>query len=67
MKAIGNYKVFEQIGSGSSSSVHIAIHSQTNQKCCVKMISKLNIFTKKDREHIISEIKILKSIHHPNK
>jgi serine/threonine protein kinase len=59
MKQIGQYIILKQIGSGATSAVYIAKHSKTNQKCCAKIISKINISNKKDREHLCSEIKIL--------
>jgi serine/threonine protein kinase len=66
MKKIGDYLLVKQIGFGSTSWVHLAKHFQTHQKCCIKIIPKLNIQTKKEQEHLISEIKILESIQHPN-
>jgi serine/threonine protein kinase len=53
-------------GSGATSIVYIAKHSKTNQKCCVKIISKTNILNKRDREHLRSEIQILRAIEHEN-
>jgi 5'-AMP-activated protein kinase catalytic alpha subunit len=66
MKQIGSYIILKQIGSGATSTVYTAKHSQTNQKCCVKVISKLNIQTRKDKEHLLSEVEILRTIKHEN-
>jgi serine/threonine protein kinase len=66
MKQIGNYIILKQIGSGATSTVYIVKHSQTNKKCCVKLISKLNIQSQKDNEHLRSEIQILQTIKHEN-
>jgi serine/threonine protein kinase len=66
MRQIGKYIILGQIGSGATSTVHIAKHSQTNHKCCVKIISKLNISSQKEKEHFISEIQILQTIEHKN-
>jgi serine/threonine protein kinase len=66
MKQIGNYIILDPIGSGVTSTVYIAKHCQSNQKCCVKIISKLKIENKKDREHLRSEIRIFQTIEHKN-
>jgi serine/threonine protein kinase len=66
MRQIGDYIILGQIGSGATSTVHIAKHSQTNQKCCVKIISKLNTSSQKEKEHFGSEIQILQTIEHKN-
>jgi serine/threonine protein kinase len=66
MKQIGNYLISKQIGFGSTSSVHLAEHSETPVKCCLKIIPKISIQDKKDQEHLLSEIKILQTIEHPN-
>jgi serine/threonine protein kinase len=66
MKEIGNYIISQKIGSGSSSSVYMAKNIQTHQKCCVKLIPKLNIQNSKDKEHLLTEIRIFQSIRHPN-
>lgn len=63
---IGNYLILDQIGSGSSAIVHLALNFVTNATCCVKLIPKSKIRNQKDEEHLCSEIRILQSIVHPN-
>lgn len=63
---IGNYLILDQIGSGSSAIVHLALNFLTNLTCCVKLIPKARIRNDKDEEHLCSEIRILQSIVHQN-
>jgi len=64
-RVIGDYSVGKQIGSGSFSVVWHARHRVHGTEVAIKeiAISRLN---KKLQESLMSEIVILKQIHHPN-
>jgi calcium/calmodulin-dependent protein kinase I len=58
---------FEQIiGEGSFSSVVLATHNETKNKCAIKIIDKSKIVTDVQRERADREIAILKMCNHPN-
>jgi serine/threonine protein kinase len=59
---INNYIIKEIIGSGEFSSVHFAYNLTTQEGCCAKVVEK----SKENQYLIQNEIKILKSLNHPN-
>ncbi|KAL4486491.1 hypothetical protein ABPG72_018445 [Tetrahymena utriculariae] len=65
LKKVGDYIFIKQIGSGAYSTVHQGSNNQIHQKVAIKMIpnSKLNDTV---YQRVISEIKILTSLNHPN-
>jgi len=60
-----NYKIIEDIGSGSYGSVKLGYNIKTNQKVAIKKISKSK-FSQERLNFIKSEIDILKFCKHPN-
>jgi serine/threonine protein kinase len=63
---IGQYDILNQIGSGSTSKVFVALKEFEKQKYCIKIIPKIMIENEEDQRHIQNEIQILQSIRHPN-
>ncbi|XP_031486063.1 serine/threonine-protein kinase ATG1c-like isoform X2 [Nymphaea colorata] len=64
-RVIGDYKVCEQVGSGSFSVVWRATHRSTGSVFAIKEI-QMQRLTKKLQESLLSEIVILRKINHPN-
>lgn len=62
---IGKYKRLGHIGKGSFAEVYRGIHIEKKQSVAIKSVnmSKLN---KKLKENLVSEISILRSLHHPH-
>ena len=65
-KQIGNYVLFDEIGTGTFSKVSKAIHIITEKTVAVKILNKKKISDNKDLERIYREMDILKKIFHPN-
>ena len=65
-KQIGNYVLFDEIGTGTFSKVSKAFHIITEQTVAVKILNKQKIIDDKDVERIYREMDILKKIFHPN-
>lgn len=64
--SIGNYRIAEKIGRGSFSQVRVAYNIITQERLCVKIVSKLNIASSIDRIQCEREVKILAAVSHPN-
>ncbi|CAN6471615.1 unnamed protein product [Victoria cruziana] len=64
-RVIGDYRVCEQVGSGSFSVVWRATHRITGSEFAIKEI-QMQRLTKKLQESLLSEIVILRKINHPN-
>ena len=60
------YKIEESIGEGTYGKVKLATHIQTNEKVAIKFINKKKLTHEGDNERILNEIKIMKSLNHPN-
>ncbi|KAF2842674.1 Pkinase-domain-containing protein [Patellaria atrata CBS 101060] len=62
---IGQFRKLEEIGKGSFAMVYRGIHVKHRSLVAIKSVhlAKLN---KKLKENLLSEIKILKSLHHPH-
>ena len=56
----------EEIGEGTFGHVKLAINRQTGEKVAIKIMEKSKIFQNEDKERIEREIKILKTVRHPN-
>lgn len=65
-ESFNNYRIIEQIGSGSTSVVLLVENKETHKKYSAKIISKTNIYNIKLEETISKEINVLKSISHSN-
>lgn len=63
---IGKYQLGESIGSGSFSSVVIAIDTETNTKFVAKIIKKDRIINKEDEERFQREINAMVYLRHDN-
>lgn len=63
---IGPYLLKEAIGSGSFSSVRVAIHIQTKTEYACKIIPKKRLENMVDKSRFEQEIRIHQRIHHPN-
>lgn len=64
-ETIGPYVIGKQIGSGAFASVFEAVHSVTQDKVAVKVISKSKL-NPKLQANLKFEISLLKSLDHPN-
>ena len=62
---LSNYKFIEEIGCGSFGKVYRAINIITQESCAIKVIQH-NKNNSKAMEYQEREIKILKSLSHPN-
>ncbi|KAF1950720.1 kinase-like protein [Byssothecium circinans] len=64
-QVIGQYKRMDHIGKGSFAEVYRGIHIEKRQSVAIKSVnmSKLN---KKLKDNLVSEITILRSLHHPH-
>ncbi|KAF2645759.1 Serine/threonine-protein kinase atg1 [Massarina eburnea CBS 473.64] len=62
---IGQYKRMDHIGKGSFAEVYRGIHIEKRQSVAIKSVNmgKLN---KKLKDNLVSEITILRSLHHPH-
>ena len=65
-KSICDFVFKEEIGEGTFGHVKLSINKQTNEKVAIKIMEKKKIFQHEDKERVEREIKILKSIRHPN-
>ncbi len=62
-KVIGGWQLLEQIGQGSSGTVHRAIHTESGQVAAIKMIA-MNELAADSRRVFLREASLLKSLHH---
>jgi calcium-dependent protein kinase len=60
------YQIGNKIGEGSYSSVRRIKHRQTNEKRAVKTIHKKYISNELERQAVMTEVSLLKSVDHPN-
>ena len=65
-KRIGNYLLYNTIGTGTFSKVKLGIHIPTQQKVAIKILDKDKIKDESDVERISREIQILKNLRHKN-
>ena len=65
-KSLCDFSFKEQIGEGTFGYVRLAINNQTGEKVAIKILEKKKILEYEDRIRIVREIKILKSLRHPN-
>ncbi|KDE07893.1 STE/STE11/CDC15 protein kinase [Microbotryum lychnidis-dioicae p1A1 Lamole] len=65
IEPLPNYKLGEKLGQGSFGSVYRALNWHTGETCAVKQIGLTNI-PKAQLPDIMSEIDLLKNLHHPN-
>lgn len=63
---IGHYELGKTIGEGTFGKVKIGKHNLTGEKVAVKILEKHKIVEEVDVERVSREIKILKTIRHPN-
>ena len=54
------------LGKGTFGKVKEAIHLPTGEKVAVKIIDKNTIEDEDDKERIIREVEIMKTVRHPN-
>ena len=66
LKMISDFKLIKTIGEGTFGKVKSAIQITTGQTVSIKILNKNRIKDKQNMERIMREIKILKSINHPN-
>ena len=65
-KSICEFALKEQLGEGTFGYVRLAINKQTGEKVAIKILEKKKIFEYEDKIRVEREIKILKSLRHPN-
>lgn len=59
------WKLGDVLGEGGYSIVKVGTNKVTNEKAAVKIVSRIKISTE-DEESLLDEVKILKSLDHPN-
>ena len=64
-KILASWELGEVLGEGGYSVVKLATNKETNQKAAVKIVRRVGI-SKEDEESLLEEVRILKSINHPN-
>jgi len=64
-KIFASWELGEVLGEGGYSIVKLATNKETNQKAAVKIVRRVGI-SKEDEESLLEEVRILKSINHPN-
>ncbi|CAO2648722.1 Nn.00g096710.m01.CDS01 [Neocucurbitaria sp. VM-36] len=62
---IGKFKRMDHIGKGSFAEVYRGIHIEKRQSVAIKSVN-MNKLNKKLKDNLVSEISILKSLHHPH-
>ena len=65
-KSICDFSLEDQLGEGTFGYVRLGINKQTNEKVAIKILEKKKILEYEDKVRIEREIKILKSLRHPN-
>ena len=65
-KSICDFILKEQLGEGTFGYVRLAINKQTGEKVAIKILDKKKILEYEDKIRVEREIKILKSLRHPN-
>ncbi|KAF2033832.1 Serine/threonine-protein kinase atg1 [Setomelanomma holmii] len=62
---IGKFKRMDHIGKGSFAEVYRGIHIEKRQSVAIKSVN-MNKLNKKLKDNLVSEISILRSLHHPH-
>ncbi|KAH7073044.1 Serine/threonine-protein kinase atg1 [Paraphoma chrysanthemicola] len=62
---IGKFKRMDHIGKGSFAEVYRGIHIEKRQNVAIKSVN-MNKLNKKLKDNLVSEISILRSLHHPH-
>ncbi|KAJ1511332.1 MAP/microtubule affinity-regulating kinase 3, partial [Coelomomyces lativittatus] len=65
LQCIGNYTFIKTLGEGNFAKVKLAKHKMTAQEVAVKIIDKTQLDEKKLNK-LYREVRIMKSLHHPN-
>ena len=65
-KSICDFSIKEQLGEGTFGYVRLALNKQTGEKVAIKILEKKKILEYEDKIRVEREIKILKSLRHPN-
>ena len=63
---ICDFIIKERLGSGTFGTVKLAINRQTEETVAIKILERKKIYREKDKIRLDNEIKILKSLRHPN-
>ena len=66
IKFIGEFNLGKKLGEGTFGVVRLASHTITHEKVAVKILDKEKILLEADKNRIEREIKILKTLRHPN-
>ncbi|KAF2993323.1 Serine/threonine-protein kinase [Curvularia kusanoi] len=64
-QVIGKFKRLEHIGKGSFAEVYRGIHIEKRASVAIKSVN-MNKLNKKLKDNLVSEISILRSLHHPH-
>ncbi|KAI4613879.1 Serine/threonine-protein kinase [Alternaria infectoria] len=64
-QVIGKFKRLHHIGKGSFAEVYRGIHIEKRQSVAIKSVN-MNKLNKKLKDNLVSEISILRSLHHPH-
>ncbi|KAF1914893.1 Serine/threonine-protein kinase atg1 [Ampelomyces quisqualis] len=64
-QVIGKFKRMDHIGKGSFAEVYRGIHIEKRQSVAIKSVN-MNKLNKKLKDNLVSEIAILRSLHHPH-
>ncbi|OHT05532.1 CAMK family protein kinase [Tritrichomonas foetus] len=64
--SIGPYQFRAVLGEGATSVVKLAFHTKSMQYFACKVVSKLHLSTRNRLEKFQTEIKVMRSIHHPH-
>jgi len=65
-KTICDFIIKEKLGEGTFGKVRLGINRQTEEKVAIKILDKKRITKERDKKRLEKEIKILKSLRHPN-
>ena len=65
-KSICDFIIKEKLGEGTFGKVRLGINRQTEEKVAIKILDKKKLKKDKDKKRLEKEIKILKSLRHPN-
>ena len=65
-KSICDFILEDQLGEGTFGYVRLGVNKQTNEKVAIKILEKKKILEYEDKIRVEREIKILKSLRHPN-
>jgi serine/threonine protein kinase len=64
--SLDHFDLVRTIGIGSFSHVDLCLHRPTNQFCVLKIMVKERVIELNQKEHMIAEVQILRSVQHPN-